>query len=206
MYLFTAIRKFVSIRSVTFYVLLLPVGFAAEQETANTHSHILSLTSHRIGIPFNSQASNYFAGYGINYDYRLEARPFWKFHYQHRLAGGVFRQPYYQNGLYATYSTGLGYKTGFGIDLWATAGLGYMHTFENAAVYEMNGNGDYEKVRDYGNPSVIVPAGFEIAYNLPKKYRIKALHLQYRVDIETLYSDNIPLFPHEYFLFGLKIQ
>jgi len=140
----------------------------------------------------------------MNYGYHFATSPAWKLNYQHRLIAGAYRQPYYQNGFFSNYTIALGYRFPAGVDLWSNLGLGFMYTFEDAAVYKQNDTGEFTQVRDYGRGSFFVPLGVEVAYNFSERHWIKALYMQYRLDVELTFLAFPPVLPHEYLALGFR--
>lgn len=179
-------------------------AIAGQEQSKVVTQHHISVLSHRIGVPFSDQKSSYFSGYGIQYDPRLPPTVFWKVAYQHRFSGGVFRQPYFQNGVFTLYSLGMRLFDTWGVSLWVAPGLGYQRSFEDAAVYRQNKAGDFEQVRDYGQSSLIMPLSIELAYALPGRRFIDGVYLQYRIDANLFYTVATPVFPHEYLAIGVR--
>lgn len=173
---------------------------------ADQPQHALSLTSHRIGAPGQTQRSSYFSGYGAKYDYHYFHYSFAWISLYSKLTIGTYRQAYYQNALYSDASIAIGYQSRVGIDAFFLVGAGYMRSFDDSAVYEINSSGEFEQVRDYGRGGVIIPFSFELAYRIEKNTWVDAIFLQYRFDIQTPFAadNDIPIMAHEYVSLGFR--
>ncbi|SMG49287.1 hypothetical protein SAMN05661096_03593 [Marivirga sericea] len=82
-------------------------------------------------------------------------------------------------------------------------GLGYFHTFYPGEIYEQNGNGDFERVNQFGRPHLYINLGIGLTYigrgNIQPFIRQEAL-------IQTPFANGIPVIPHSLIKIGVNIK
>lgn len=181
-------------------------GAPAHADQVDHHQHAISFSSHRTGVPGLNQNASYFSGYGLGYEYRFSMHSVGWFDYYAKLNINSYHQAYYQNALSGGGAYAIGYASSFGLETFLSLGLGYQRSFDEAALYESNKQGEYRQVRDYGHGSLIIPLAVELGYRLPGHLPINAIFVQYCLDIETPFApaNKLPIMGHEYLTMGLR--
>jgi len=82
-------------------------------------------------------------------------------------------------------------------------GLGYLHTFYPADLYEQTESGDFEVVTQFGRPHLYVNLGVGLTYLGSK--RIQPF-IRQELFIETPFANGFPLIPHSLLKIGLNIK
>lgn len=129
-----------------------------------------------------------------------------KHHYLHQTlnAGYVYHRYLYQGG-YVNTQLAYDYKFGFGLNLKAALGVGYMHTFTTQQEYRLI-NGHYEQKPDRGNARVMPSFSLGLGYRLKKGDTAPEVFTYYQTWVEYPYSPGfIPLMAHTNLHLGIKI-
>lgn len=117
-------------------------------------------------------------------------------------------------GYYNAYSTSamfvntdIGYRFTFGFGLFADAalGIGYTHLFRPNAIYKLNGDGQYEQVADWGQPSVMADFSLSLGYDFSRLTEKRfSLFIRYENLIQLFYNPDIPVLPQNSFQVGAR--
>ncbi len=121
---------------------------------------------------------------------------------------GFYLHEGFQNGMFLGFDLGYSYETLAGLGASVSAGVGYLHTFYPGPVYE-HSDGEFEQVRDYGMPHVVISVPLEINYNLAPRVGIPLTpYVQYRplVQIPGIRGWGIHALPHTFLLVGTKVH
>ena len=124
--------------------------------------------------------------------------------YQTVNVGYLYHEHLFQ-GAYLNSELGYDYRMGFGLNLKALLGVGYLHTFSTEEEYQFE-DGQYTNGEDLGNsrimPSLSVGLGYRINKKKPNSPEIMVL---YRSWIEFPYSPGfISLMSHTDLSIGIK--
>lgn len=94
----------------------------------------------------------------------------------------------------------LGYRFVFdnAIGVGPKLGIGYMHAFTDLQQFELNNQGEYERVKTRGTPSLMASFGLELGYDLQKKIHIPArLFTYYQLWFQTPFVRSyVPVLPN----------
>lgn len=116
--------------------------------------------------------------------------------YQTVNLGYVYHNYLYQ-GLWLSTEAGYDYKFGFGMNLKALLGAGYLHTFATRQEYRFK-DGEYESKADWGNPRLMVSLALGTGFRLQKdREDSPEIFILYKPWIEFPYSPGfIPVMTH----------
>ncbi len=120
---------------------------------------------------------------------------------------GYFQHKYIESGVFLNTDLTLSYLTGFGLYADLFLGAGYLHAFSRREVFELR-NGEYEKVTDWGRPSVMFSLGLALGYEFNSERRLSFTpFIQYRWFAQTPFADpdEIPVATHLLLTVGTKI-
>ena len=128
-------------------------------------------------------------------DFTYRSRPHSTF-YQTVNLGYVFHNYLYQ-GLWVNTEAGYDYKFGFGLNLKAMLGVGYLHTFATRQEYQFK-DGEYVGGTDWGNPRLMVTLALGAGFRIQKdKEDSPEVFILYKPWIEYPYSPGfIPVMTH----------
>ncbi|MCG8479504.1 MAG: hypothetical protein MI724_10440 [Spirochaetales bacterium] len=121
---------------------------------------------------------------------------------------GFYLHEGFQNGVFLGVDVGYNYATSVGLGASVSVGVGYLHTFFPGPVYE-HSDGEFEQVRDYGMPHLVVSVPLEIHYNLETLVGIPLTpYVQYRpfVEVPGITGWGIHALPHASILVGTKVH
>jgi hypothetical protein len=116
--------------------------------------------------------------------------------YQTVNLGYIFHNYLYQ-GLWLNTEAGYDYKFGFGLNLKALLGVGYLHTFTTQQEYQFK-EGEYVGGTDWGNPRLMVTLAIGAGFRIQKdKEDSPEVFILYKPWIEYPYSPGfIPVMTH----------
>jgi hypothetical protein len=83
------------------------------------------------------------------------------------LAVGAFHHNHIQTAMYASYSWGYHYDVTGGLYAEGLAGLGYLHSFTDKAIYRPLEEGGFEQKTDFGRPQALVSFQLGLGYRFP---------------------------------------
>lgn len=119
---------------------------------------------------------------------------------------------YYNNSAGYGYflSIGIGFKfhVPIGTYLEVKTGVGFMHTFRPRPLYSLNNNGEFEKVRDYGEIRPAGDFGASFGQTFMKKRWKKpfSVFVNYRCLGQMFFNDRAKLLPHTFGTVGVKMH
>ena len=100
-------------------------------------------------------------------------------------------------------STALEYVHSSGFRIGPAVSIGYLHTFTEKELFEVNEQGVYEKVTDVGRPSFVFGFGATIGMDLGKSGNLPLRpFLSYMWRGQMPHSQFVSLFPHNFFSAG----
>lgn len=82
----------------------------------------------------------------------------------------------------------------------AEVGGGFIHLFRPNAVYELNANGQYEQVKDWGKIHPVVDFNFLVGYQ-PNRFGV---YLEYNILTEFLYNKDAIFYPQTLSSIGVR--
>lgn len=112
------------------------------------------------------------------------------------LSVGGFYNRYNATGLSAQTEFVYRYITGLGVFADASLGAGYLHTFRVRPIYQANGQGDYQPVKDWGKPSALASFNLGLGYDFSRHTDLPfALFVRYQWFAQVPYVDPLPFWP-----------
>jgi hypothetical protein len=124
--------------------------------------------------------------------------------YQTARIGGYYNR-YNTSAVFVNTEIGYRYSFGFGLFADANLGVGYSHLFRPGAIYKLNGNGEYEQVRDWGSPSLMADYSLSIGYDFAKRPgKPVSVFLRYGNYVQLFYNPDIPALPQNSFQIGTR--
>ena len=140
------------------------------------------------------------AGSGFTYKERNHMHLFQTFN-----IGYIFHSKLY-HGFFVNTELGYDYKFNFGLNIKASAGIGYLHSFTTQKEYQFE-NGSYQSGRDKGNSRAIFSFGTGLGYRIQKnKLYSPEIFMMYQSWAEYPYSPGIiPLMTHANLQLGTKL-
>ncbi|MFO8061485.1 MAG: hypothetical protein R6U31_01000 [bacterium] len=122
---------------------------------------------------------------------------------------GYYYHEYLHNAYLLSTQTGLRYTTPPGIFADVSGGIGYLHEFYTDALYEIDDNGEFTRIIDWGRPNLIILTGFTLGYDLSEKdimpMRIYA-GTSYFMEYPYMPEDGIPMLPHTSIRLGMSFR
>ena len=110
--------------------------------------------------------------------------------YQSANLGGFYNK-YSTRGMFINTDIAYRYTTNFGLFAGLGTGVGYLHAFHPAAIYEFDG-ADYQQKRDWGKPKIMIHLNLDLGYTFTKKndfsvfVRYKPYYFQYREGVPAI--------------------
>lgn len=131
------------------------------------------------------------AGSGFSYRERKHTHLYQTFN-----IGYIFHSKLY-HGFFVNSELGYDYKFNFGLNIKASAGIGYLHSFTTQKEYQFE-NGSYQSGRDKGNNRAMFSLGTGLGYRLHKNNpHSPEIFMMYKGWAEYPYSPGfIPLMTH----------
>ena len=124
-----------------------------------------------------------------------------------KLEIGYYYHKYLHNAYFISTQTGLRYTCSPGIFADISGGLGYLHEFYTDALYEIDDNGQYTRIIDWGRPNIITVMCFTLGYDFRKK-DIMPVRLyagtSYFMEYPYMPEDGIPMLPHTSIRLGMS--
>jgi hypothetical protein len=77
---------------------------------------------------------------------------------------GYFYHRYTQHAVQLYTELGYRYYTKLGLDLGPLLGGGYLHSIPDTQIFELNGQGEYERKTNLGKPQIMLSSSLEIGY------------------------------------------
>jgi len=112
------------------------------------------------------------------------------------LSVGGFYNRYNATGLAVQTELAYRYITDIGMFADISLGSGYLHTFRVRPIYQANGQGDYQSVKDWGKPSVLASFSLGLGYDFSRNPdRPFALFMRYQWFAQVPYVDPLPFWP-----------
>lgn len=120
---------------------------------------------------------------------------------------GYYFHAYFQHGLYLCSAFNYRYTTNFGLFTSSGLGIGYMHTWMDGDVYEKGKDGYFTTKTDYGHAHLLPSLSFDIGYDFNKiDFMPLALSLEYEILVETPFSEQSSIMPHNLITFSLEFS
>ena len=160
---------------------------------------------HSFGVPFLGNdffKFDHLPGLSLGTRIPWKSQGRWQTDYRLRLSGylaeGLHR------GLHLENSVVRSYEAADWLKLEGEAGLGYLHTFEEAALYRMGTNG-YTRQRDWGHPQITISIGlgFAFRFNRDSPYWVAARQ-QFLIQLPFASKSGVPLLMHNRTYLGLR--
>jgi hypothetical protein len=110
---------------------------------------------------------------------------------------GVYYQQFVQTGiqLYSTFN--YRYNFNFGLGVGANLGVGYLHSFRDLEQFELDENGEYQEVANWGRMGLMFPIGLQLSCDLRKQNVPLRLFSEYQIWFQTPFSkEYIPVLPN----------
>lgn len=159
-----------------------------------------------VGMPFSKVFINRFyplATLGTEFYYREGEH---SQIYQTVKIGGYYNK-YNTAAFFVNTEVACRYTFNFGLFADANLGVGYSHLFHPNAIYKPDGNGGYERVRDWGKPSLMTDFLLSVGYDCSKRLNKSiVIFLRYGNFIQLFYNPDIPALPQNSFQTGIRIQ
>ncbi len=149
----------------------------------------IGITEHNVSTPFaNLLELPFNTGFELGIQRKYPA----KRHLYQSIDLGFYDHKSLEKGAYL--SSDFIYRPQFewGGLLETNVGLGYLHTFSNYQLYELNENREYTPKTDLGKPSVFLDFGFGLGYQISNKQHFM---LRYSWGLQIPHSVLLPLFP-----------
>ncbi len=185
-------------RSAIMIVILTSMTCWANAQTFEKIS--FTLQSEAIGFPFTNYAPLHpGAEVGLTVREKYHARSISTFnvylggYYHEKLATGVYLRAEYQHT----------FKLGNKFGLIVPMGLGYLHTFYPADLYDRNENGDFERVSHGGRPHALINLGIGLSYLGSDRFEP---FIKQELAIETPFANTFPFIPHSFIKAGIAIN
>lgn len=184
-----------------FMCLMLFVSLASSGYAQRIQQFSLSLYTEAVGLPFTNYSPIH-PGIELAATFHTNdkeksiryARAKAGFFYHQRLETAVYLGGEYQYSLKV-----LNQK--LSIDL--PAGLGYMHTFYPAELYEQDESGDFTPINQLGRSHLYVNLGLGLTYLGTEKVQP---FIRQELMLETPFANGIPAIPHSLLKFGVQIN
>lgn len=163
--------------------------------------YAVSLNSEAIGLPFTNYSPIH---PGIEITGTIRKKEKAKSVRYTNLKMGFFHHQRVENAIYLggeyQYSQKL-FKQKLSLDL--PVGLGYLHSFYPAEIYEQNDSGDFEKITQLGRPHLYVNLGIGVTYTGADKVQP---FVRQELLLETPFANGIPVIPHSILKIGIQIK
>ncbi len=160
----------------------------------------IALQSEAIGFPFSNYAPIHpGAEVGLTIRERHRARSstavnvYFGGYYHERIATGLYLRAEFQPTL----------KLGNHFGLLLPMGVGYLHTFYPAELYQVNDEGSFEVARQGGRPHALLQLGVGISYLGHERFEP---FIKQELAIETPFANTFPFIPHSFIKAGLAIN
>ena len=159
---------------------------------------------HSFGVPFlGTDFLNFqrMPGLSLGASWPLRTGQRWQTDYRMRLSGylaeGLHNGIHLENQLVRSF----GLSQGFRIE--GQAGLGYLHTFEDAATYRLGGG--YHPKRDWGRPQITLSIGIGFSFRMGREspYWIVA-EQQFLIQMPFAAQSGVPLLMHNRHYLGIR--
>ena len=165
----------------------------------------VGLFMHSFGVPFiggDFLSFNQLPGVSLGASIPLKTRGRWQTDYRFRLSGymaeGLHQGIHLDNQLVESYSIGDGFRVE------GQAGLGYLHSFEDAALFVPGPNG-YKPKRDWGRPQITLSIGLGFSFRMGKDspYWFFA-EQQFMIQLPFASKSGVPMLMHNRHYLGVR--
>ena len=165
----------------------------------------VGLFMHSFGVPFiggDFFQFNQTPGISLGTSIPLKTRSRWQTDYRLRLSGymaeGLHKGVHLDNQLVESYRI----SDGFRVE--GQAGLGYLHSFEDASLFELGANG-YKPKRDWGRPQLTLSIGLGFSFRLGRNspYWLFA-EQQFMVQLPFAAKSGVPMLMHNRHYLGVR--
>lgn len=160
---------------------------------------------HSFGMPFVGNdffKIDHLPGFSAGASLPLNTTGNWRTDYRLRLSG--YMAEGLHNGLHVSNQVVESFRPAQGFRLEGLAGLGYLHTFEDATVYKFDG-GSYKPKRDWGRPQLTlsIGLGFSIRLGRNSPYWFFA-EQQFIIQFPFASRSGVPQLTHNRNYFGMR--
>lgn len=160
---------------------------------------------HSFGVPFLGDQFfrlDQLPGLSIGTSIPLRTHDRWQKSYRMRLSG--YMADGLHSGLHLDNQLVESYRLSDHLKLEGLVGLGYLHSFEDAGLYEFTGGG-YRAKRDWGRPQITLSIGFGFSFrfNRNSPYWLFA-EQQFMIQLPFAAKSGVPLLMHNRSYFGLR--
>lgn len=160
---------------------------------------------HSFGLPFIGDhffKLDHLPGLSVGATWPMKSSERWRTDYRMRLSGYMAKGLH--KGLHLDNQVIEAYQVSDSFRLEGQAGLGYLHTFESAGLYNLS-SGKYRAKRDWGRPQITLSIGLGFSFRLKRDspYWIFA-EQQFMVQVPFASKSGIPLLMHNRSYFGLR--
>lgn len=167
----------------------------------------VSLFSHSVSLPLS--ASNQLIGLNRSPGISIGlAKSIWKKREKlttnYFLSFSAYHQKKLHYGLELSNTLLAQYRLFSKINIDGGVGVGYLHTFEDAAVYKQT-NGQYEQVSDWGRPQGLAHALIGTSVGLSNKINLVA-HYKFLLQLPFARKGGVFFIPHSRFSIGVRIN
>lgn len=165
----------------------------------------VGLFVHSFGVPFLGDdflKLNQLPGISLGTSIPLKTRPNWQTDYRLRLSGYMAKGLH--SGIHLDNQIVESYRLSDGFRLEGQAGLGYLHTFEDASLFEFDG-GSYRPKRDWGRPQITLSIGLGFSFRMGRNspYWLFA-EQQFMIQLPFAGKSGVPMLMHNRHYLGIR--
>ncbi len=190
---------------VTLVLIVFSSGVVAQRLSERLSYLEVGLFVHSVGTPFIGEDFldlDHPPGFFASTSFPIRVRDKWQTDYKLLLAGYHQRDLHY--GFQLDNQITQSFKPGKILTLEAPVGLGYLHTFDDAPTYSIDGS-QYKPRRDWGKPQLTLSVGIGFVIQLGRSSPL-SLFVQQQVVVVVPYApkSGIPLFTHSRTYLGIR--
>jgi len=179
--------------------------FAAEQSFPVT----VSACNHSVALPFRKvfRMSPLYPGASAGTEYVYKQGNWGQIHQTGNL--GFFTNSVVGTGLFLQSDFGYRYTAPFGLFGEVSAGAGYVHQFSPRQGYELDENGQYVEVSDYGKPGVSLGFSTSLGFDMGKPLGLRgsvAPFIRYQWFIQAPYVSELSVAPQSLLHAGIRFS